>query len=58
MLVVVTGCECWWLLQVMSVGGCYRLQVLEAVTGYVLVVVTCYGCWWLLQVTSDVCYRL
>ena len=34
MLVVVTGCECWWLLQVMSVGGCYRLRVLEVVTGY------------------------
>ena len=51
MLVVVTGCECWWLLQVMSVGGCYRLQVLEVVTGY--------ECWWWLQVVSvGGCYRL
>ena len=24
-LMVVTSYECWWLLQVTSVGGCYRL---------------------------------
>ena len=57
MLVVVTGYECWKLLQVMSVGSCYRLRVLVFITGY--------ECWWLLQVMSiggwssvDGCYRL
>ena len=51
MLVVVTGYECWRLLQVRSVGVCYRLQVLVVITGY--------ECWCLLQVMSvGGCYRI
>ena len=51
MLVVVTGCECWRLLQVMSVGSCYSIRVLVFITGH--------ECWWLLQVVSvGGCYRL